>query len=109
LTARSVFHGEPHLLQRDPSMVVDAQDVDARPLQCAKKAPLTRRLVVSALTIIRAVPYGWLTEQFIRTSQDSKVIVADGLIAALELWAGFRQVALRNRWRLRMKRLRTDS
>jgi putative flippase GtrA len=62
-TACGILDGESYLLQRNFAVIVGAQHVDARLLQCTKQAPPPHRLIVFTLAIVGAVPYRFIFEK----------------------------------------------
>jgi len=84
-TARRILDGEPHFLQRDPSVIVGTQYIDARLLQRAEQAPLAGRFIVGAFTIVGTIPYRLVFEKLHRPREDANILRRYGLIATFQL------------------------
>ncbi len=62
VTPRGILHSESDFLQRDTSVIVRSQNVDAGFLQRAEKASLAGRFVIVALTVVLAIPHQLVLE-----------------------------------------------
>ena len=86
--ARRIFHRESYLLQRDSSVLVLAEHLDARFLERTKQTPLTRSFVVLALAIVPPVPHRLVLEQAVSFLENPQVVRRHRKISLFQLWAG---------------------
>jgi hypothetical protein len=83
-SASGVLDSEPDFLQRDATVVVAAENLNARFLERAEETSFSRGLIVLTLAVVRAIPNGRVAEESFRSSENRHVVRRDWLVSLLQ-------------------------